>query len=500
MKKYVMALDQGTTSSRCILFDREGQICSMAQKEFEQSYPKPGWVEHDALEIWETQLSVARDAIAKLGISAREIAAIGITNQRETTILWDKRNGKPIYHAIVWQCRRTAPYCDSLQEQGYTEKIREKTGLLIDAYFSATKIRWILQNVPEAKALAESGNLLFGTIDTWLIWNLTGGQVHATDYSNASRTMLFNIHTLEWDTELLDLLEIPRSILPEVRPSSGIFGSTLPLLFGESIPIAGAAGDQQSALFGQACFSPGTAKNTFGTGGFLLMNTGNKPVFSQNGLVTTIAWGLGGKITYALEGSIFVAGAAIQWLRDELGLISSAGETEGLCREVPDTCGVYLVPAFVGLGAPYWDPYARGCLTGLTRGANRCHIVRAAVESMAFQTYDVLHAMEQDAGIPLAELRVDGGASANNFLMQFQADMLQKHELRPECIETTALGASYLAVLAVGFWNDKYDIRSNWALERTFAPVMEPKDRDIRLKGWKKAVRAALYFANDEEE
>jgi glycerol kinase len=349
--KYILSLDQGTTSSRAILFDQNGQMKSVAQKEFQQYYPHPGWVEHDALEIWETQLSVARDAIAKLGISAREIAAIGITNQRETTILWDKRNGKPIYHAIVWQCRRTAPYCDSLQEQGYTEKIREKTGLLIDAYFSATKIRWILQNVPEAKALAESGNLLFGTIDTWLIWNLTGGQVHATDYSNASRTMLFNIHTLEWDTELLDLLEIPRSILPEVRPSSGIFGSTLPLLFGESIPIAGAAGDQQSALFGQACFSPGTAKNTFGTGGFLLMNTGDKPVFSQNGLVTTIAWGLGGKITYALEGSIFVAGAAIQWLRDELGLISSAGETEGLCREVPDTCGVYLVPAFVGLGA-----------------------------------------------------------------------------------------------------------------------------------------------------
>ena len=335
--KYILSLDQGTTSSRAILFDQNGQMTSVAQEEFQQYYPHPGWVEHDALEIWETQLSVARDAIAKLGISAREIAAIGITNQRETTILWDKRNGKPIYHAIVWQCRRTAPYCDSLQEQGYTEKIREKTGLLIDAYFSATKIRWILQNVPEAKALAESGNLLFGTIDTWLIWNLTGGQVHATDYSNASRTMLFNIHTLEWDTELLDLLEIPRSILPEVRPSSGIFGSTLPLLFGESIPIAGAAGDQQSALFGQACFSPGTAKNTFGTGGFLLMNTGDKPVFSQNGLVTTIAWGLGGKITYALEGSIFVAGAAIQWLRDELGLISSAAETEGLCREVPDT-------------------------------------------------------------------------------------------------------------------------------------------------------------------
>lgn len=496
--KYILSLDQGTTSSRAILFDQNGQMKSVAQKEFQQYYPHPGWVEHDALEIWETQLSVARDAIAKLGISAREIAAIGITNQRETTILWDKRNGKPIYHAIVWQCRRTAPYCDSLQEQGYTEKIREKTGLLIDAYFSATKIRWILQNVPETKALAESGNLLFGTIDTWLIWNLTGGQVHATDYSNASRTMLFNIHTLEWDTELLDLLEIPRSILPEVRPSSGIFGSTLPLLFGESIPIAGAAGDQQSALFGQACFSPGTAKNTFGTGGFLLMNTGDKPVFSQNGLVTTIAWGLGGKITYALEGSIFVAGAAIQWLRDELGLISSAAETEGLCREVPDTCGVYLVPAFVGLGAPYWDPYARGCLTGLTRGANRCHIVRAAVESMAYQTYDVLHAMEQDAGIPLAELRVDGGAAANSFLLQFQSDITGVPVLRPSTLETTALGAAYLAGLAVGYWADLSEIRRNWQVSAAFSPAAESEKIKEKLAGWHHAVRQARL--SDEAE
>ena len=489
--KYILALDQGTTSSRAILFDQKGQMHSVAQKEFHQYYPQPGWVEHDAMEIWETQLAVAREAIAKEGISPEDIAAIGITNQRETSILWDKRNGKPVYHAIVWQCRRTAPYCDSLQEAGWTEKIREKTGLLIDAYFSATKIRWVLQNVPEAKALAESGNLLFGTIDTWLIWNLTGGQVHATDYSNASRTMLFNIHTLEWDKELLELLEIPVDILPEVRPSSGIFGHSLPILFGAAIPIAGAAGDQQSALFGQACFSPGTAKNTYGTGGFLLMHTGDKPVSSKNGLVTTIAWGLDGKITYALEGSIFVAGAAIQWLRDELHLISSAAETEELCREVTDTCGVYLVPAFVGLGAPYWDPYARGILTGLTRGANRSHIVRAAVESMAFQTYDVLHAMEQDAGIPLAELRVDGGAAANSFLLQFQSDITGVPVLRPSTLETTALGAAYLAGLAVGYWKDLTEIRRNWQVSCAFSPKLPKEEAEKKVTGWHHAVKQA---------
>lgn len=489
--KYILSLDQGTTSSRAILFDQNGQMHSAVQKEFKQYYPQPGWVEHDAMEIWETQLEVARQAIAKQGISLEDIAAIGITNQRETSILWDKRNGRPVYHAIVWQCRRTAPYCDSLQEAGWTEKIQEKTGLLIDAYFSATKIRWILQNVPEAKALEESGNLLFGTIDTWLIWNLTGGQVHATDYSNASRTMLFNIHTLEWDKELLELLEIPASILPEVRPSSGVFGSTLPILFGAAIPIAGAAGDQQSALFGQACFSPGTAKNTYGTGGFLLMNTGDKPVSSKNGLVTTIAWGLDGKITYALEGSIFVAGAAIQWLRDELKLISSAGETEGLCREVEDARGVYLVPAFVGLGAPYWDPYARGILTGLTRGANRCHIVRAAVESMAYQTYDVLHAMEQDAGIPLAELRVDGGAAANTFLLQFQSDITGVPVLRPSVLETTALGAAYLAGLAVGYWKDLTEIRRNWQVSCAFSPEATKEDAAEKVTGWHHAVKQA---------
>ena len=440
--KYILALDQGTTSSRAILFDRSGQPLSIAQKEFRQYYPQPGWVEHDAAEIWQTQLETARAVLEKQGISAAEVAAIGITNQRETAVLWDKRSGRPVCPAIVWQCRRTAPYCDSLKEQGLENMFREKTGLPIDAYFSATKIRWVLQNVPEAAKLAESGNLLFGTVDTWLIWNLTGGQVHATDYSNASRTMLFNIHTLEWDAEVLELLGIPESILPEVRPSSGLFGHSLPALFGAAIPIAGAAGDQQAALFGQACFSPGAAKNTYGTGCFLLMNTGGEPVSSQNGLITTIAWGLDGRVTYALEGSVFVAGAAIQWLRDGLGLISSAAETEGLCRSVADNCGVYLVPAFVGLGAPYWDPYARDVLTGLTRGANRAHIVRAAVESMAYQTCDVLRAMEQDAGIPLAELRADGGAAANAFLLQFQADITGVPVLRPSTLETTALGAA----------------------------------------------------------
>lgn len=489
--KYILSLDQGTTSSRAILFNEGGEMMSSAQKEFKQYYPKPGWVEHDPAEIWNTQLEVARAAIEKSGISAEDVAAIGITNQRETTILWDKRNGKPVHNAIVWQCRRTAPTCDSLKEAGWADKIREKTGLLIDAYFSATKIRWILQNVPAAKELAKSGNLLFGTIDTWLIWNLTGGQVHATDYSNASRTMLFNIHTLEWDKEILELLEIPASILPEVRPSSGVFGNTLPLLFGAAIPVAGVAGDQQAALFGQACFSPGTAKNTYGTGGFLLMNTGDTPVSSKNGLVTTIAWGLGGKITYALEGSIFVAGAAIQWLRDELKLISSAAETEGLCKEVPDTCGVYLVPAFVGLGAPYWDPYARGVLAGLTRGANRSHIVRATVESMAYQTYDVLHAMEQDAGIPLAELRVDGGAAANSFLLQFQSDITGVPVLRPSTLETTALGAAYLAGLAVGYWDDLTEIRRNWQVSAAFNPELSQEKAEEKVNGWHHAVKQA---------
>lgn len=490
--QYIMSLDQGTTSSRCILFDKAGNPVSMAQKEYRQIYPQPGWVEHDPMEIWQTQLEVAQRALTQKGLNASDIAAIGITNQRETTILWDKRTGKPIHNAIVWQCRRTAQMCERLKEQGYTDFFREKTGLLLDAYFSATKICWILDHVAGAREMAEEGNLLFGTVDTWLIWNLTGGQVHATDYSNASRTMLYNIHTLQWDTEILDLLKIPAAILPDVMPSSVRYGETLPFHFGAPIPITGAAGDQQSALFGQACFTPGSAKNTYGTGCFLLMNTGEQPVMSQNGLLTTIAWGLDGKVTYALEGSVFVAGAAIQWLRDELKLISSAPETEELALSVPDTCGVYLVPAFVGLGAPYWDSHARGILTGLTRGANRCHIARAALESMAYQTYDVLHAMEEDAKIPLAELRADGGAAANHFLLQFQADITGVPVLRPNTLETTALGAAYLAGLAVGYWKDLSEIRRNWGVSHAYSPKASKEDATILLEGWRKAIRQAL--------
>lgn len=490
--QYIMSLDQGTTSSRCILFDKKGAAVSTAQKEYRQIYPQPGWVEHDPMEIWQSQLEVAQKALEQKGVTAADIAAIGITNQRETTILWDKRTGKPIYNAIVWQCRRTAEDCEELAKKGYTDLFREKTGLLLDAYFSATKIRWVLNHVEGARKLAEEGNLLFGTVDTWLIWNLTGGQVHATDYSNASRTMLFNIHTLQWDTEILDILGIPASILPKVMPSSGVFGHTLPFHFGAPIPIAGAAGDQQSALFGQACFTPGSAKNTYGTGCFLLMHTGDAPVMSKNGLLTTIAWGLDGKVTYALEGSVFVAGAAIQWLRDELKLIGSAPETEELAMSVPDTCGVYLVPAFVGLGAPYWDPYARGILTGLTRGANKNHIARAALESMAYQTYDVLHAMEEDAGIPLAELRVDGGAAANNFLLQFQADITGVPVLRPKTLETTALGAAYLAGLGVGYWKDLSEIRRNWGVSHAYSPKASKEEAAEKLEGWQKAVRQTL--------
>ena len=490
--QYIMSLDQGTTSSRCILFDKTGTAVSTAQKEYRQIYPHPGWVEQDPMEIWQSQLEVAQRALTQAGLCAADIAAIGITNQRETTILWDKRTGKPIYNAIVWQCRRTAEDCERLAAAGYTQPLQEKTGLLLDAYFSATKIRWILEQVPGAQKLAEEGNLLFGTVDTWLIWNLTGGQVHATDYSNASRTQLFNIHTLQWDTEILEMLQIPASILPQVLPSSGIFGHTLPYHFGAPIPIAGAAGDQQSALFGQACFTPGSAKNTYGTGCFLLMHTGDTPVTSQNGLLTTIAWGLDGKVSYALEGSVFVAGAAIQWLRDELQLISSSAETEQMALSVPDTCGVYLVPAFTGLGAPYWDPHARGILTGLSRGANRSHIVRAALESMAYQTYDVLHAMEEDAQIPLAELRVDGGAAANGFLLQFQADITGVPVLRPKTLETTALGAAYLAGLAVGYWKDLSEIRRNWGVSHAYSPKASKEYAAGRLEGWQKAVRQAL--------
>ena len=465
MGKYVMALDAGTTSNRCILFDKSGKIISIAQKEFTQYFPQPGWVEHDADEIWSTQLGVAVEAMSKVGASAEDIAAIGITNQRETAIVWDKKTGEPVCRAIVWQCRRTAAYCDQLKEQGYTDMIREKTGLIIDAYFSGTKIRWILDHVEGAREKAEKGELLFGTVETWLIWKLTKGRVHVTDYSNASRTMLFNINTLEWDQEILDLLQIPKAMLPEPMPSSCMYGHTDPSYFGGPIPIGGAAGDQQSALFGQVCFHPGAAKNTYGTGCFLLMNTGEKPVFSQNGLVTTIAWGLDGKVEYALEGSIFVAGAAIQWLRDEMRLIDSAADSEYMAGKVKDTNGCYVVPAFTGLGAPHWDPYARGTIVGITRGVNKYHIIRATLESLAYQVNDVLGAMEADSGIPLTSLRVDGGASANDFLMQTQADIIGAPVKRPRCIETTAMGAAYLAGLATGYWKSREEVKENWAID-----------------------------------
>ena len=488
MSKYVMALDAGTTSNRCIIFDREGNQIAVSQKEFKQIYPHPGWVEHDPMEIWATQLGVAQEAILMARTEAKEIAAIGITNQRETTIVWDKNTGLPVYNAIVWQCRRTADYCETL-EKDYEDMIREKTGLKVDAYFSGTKIRWILENVPGAREKAEKGDLLFGTVDTWLIWNLTRGKAHVTDYSNASRTMLFNIHTLQWDDEILELLDIPKCMLPEVRPSSEVYGETDYTLFGDGIKIAGAAGDQQAALFGQTCFKPGEAKNTYGTGCFLLMNTGETPVTSTNGLVTTIAWGLNGKVEYALEGSIFVAGAAIQWLRDEMGLVENSPASERYARMVEDTNGVYMVPAFVGLGAPYWDPYARGAIVGLTRGANRNHVIRATLESLAYQTWDVLHAMEADSGIRLDSLKVDGGACANDFLMQFQADMIRAEVRRPVCIETTAMGAAYLAGLAVGYWSSQEDVKSNWQVSGSFVPQMDAKLAKEKLDGWHAAVK-----------
>ena len=497
MSKYVMALDAGTTSNRCILFDHEGNICSVAQKEFTQYFPKPGWVEHDADEIWSTQLGVAVEAMSKIGATAADIAALGITNQRETAIVWDKETGVPIHHAIVWQCRRTAEYCDSLKERGLTETFRQKTGLVIDAYFSGTKIKWLLDNVPGAREKAEAGKLLFGTVETWLIWKLTKGAVHVTDYTNASRTMLFNINTLQWDDDILRELDIPKSMLPRVAVSSEVYGKSAPEFLGGEIPIAGAAGDQQAALFGQTCFKLGEVKNTYGTGGFLLMNTGEKPVFSDNGLVTTIAWGLDGKVTYALEGSIFVAGAAIQWLRDEMHLIDSAPDTEWIAGRVQDTNGCYVVPAFTGLGAPYWDQYARGCIVGITRGVNKYHIVRATLESLAYQTNDVIRAMEADSGIRLAGLKVDGGASANNFLMQYQADVIGQQVLRPQCIETTAMGAAYLAGLAVGFWKDTDEIRQNWKTDRVFEPQMDSDERVRRLAGWEKAVRYSFGWAKE---
>ncbi len=498
MPKYMMALDSGTTSNRCILFDRAGRIVSVAQREFTQYFPQPGWVEHDANEIWATLLGVAVEAMQMAGAAAADIAAIGITNQRETTIVWDKATGEPVHHAIVWQCRRTSEYCDELRARGLTARFREKTGLVLDAYFSATKLHWLLENVPGVRERAAKGELLFGTVETWLIWKLTGGRAHVTDYSNASRTMLFNINTLDWDEEILAELNIPHSMLPKPLSSSGLFGTTDPSLLGGEIPITGAAGDQQAALFGQTCFQPGEAKNTYGTGCFLLMNTGEKPVFSQNGLVTTIAWGLGEKVTYALEGSIFVAGAAIRWLRDEMKLIANAAESEAVAQEVTDTNGCYVVPAFTGLGAPYWDQYARGAIVGLTRGCNRAHIVRATLDSLTYQTYDVLNAMRADSGIALASLKVDGGASANNYLMQTQADVIGAPVLRPTCVESTAMGAAYLAGLAVGFWRDQAEIRKIWAVDRTFEPQLDARSRDARLHGWHRAVQRAFDWAKEE--
>ena len=500
MAKYIMALDAGTTSSRCILFDKNGRICSMAQKEFTQYFPKPGWVEHDANEIWSTQLGVAVEAMLKIGASAADIAAIGINNQRETTVVWDRNTGKPVCHAIVWQCRRTAETCDELKKKGLTEAYRKKTGLVIDAYFSGTKLKWILDHVEGARERAKKGELLFGTVETWLIWKLTEGAVHVTDYSNASRTMLFDIHKLKWDEEILRELEIPACMLPEAKPSSFVYGQASPKFFGGEIPIAGAAGDQQAALFGQTCFQPGEAKNTYGTGCFLLMNTGERPVDSKNGLVTTIAWGLDGKVSYALEGSIFVAGAAIQWLRDELRLIDRAADSEPMARMVTDTNGCYVVPAFTGLGAPHWDPYARGTIVGLTRGVNRYHIIRAVLESIAYQTNDVLRAMRADSGIQLAALKVDGGASANDFLMQIQADLIQAPVHRPVCVETTAMGAAYLAGLAVGYWENKEDVIKNWSIDRIFQPEIGNEERDQRLAGWNRAVACARAWAAEWTE
>ena len=511
MAKYVMALDAGTTSNRCILFNEKGEMCSVAQKEFTQFFPKPGWVEHDADEIWATQYEVAKQAMENVGATAADIAAIGITNQRETTIVWDKATGEPVHHAIVWQCRRTAEYCDSLKDKGLVDKIREKTGLVIDAYFSGTKIRWILENVPGARQRAEAGELLFGTVETWLIWKLTKGKVHVTDYSNASRTMLFNINTLQWDDEnnitihmepgddeILAELNIPKCMLPEAKPSSCVYGEADPSLFGGPIKIGGAAGDQQAALFGQTCYKAGEAKNTYGTGCFLLMNTGEKPIFSKNGLVTTIAWGLDGKVNYALEGSVFVAGASIQWLRDQLRVVDTAPDSEYMATRVKDTAGCYVVPAFTGLGAPYWDQYARGVIVGLTRGCNKYHIVRATVESLAYQVNDVLQAMKADSGIDLAALNVDGGASANNFLMQTQADISGCPVNRPSCVETTAMGAAYLAGIAVGYWKDKEDVIANTSLDRTFTPAISAEERETRIKGWKKAVKCSFGWAKED--
>ena len=489
-----MALDQGTTSSRAVIFDHNGSIISMASKEFKQIYPKPGWVEHNPTEIYSSQIEIARDALSKANLTAVDIVSIGITNQRETTILWDKKTGKPIYNAIVWQCRRTAPICDQLKKKGLAEIIQKKTGLVVDAYFSGTKIKWILDNVKGVRERAKKGEVLFGTVDSWLIWNLTGGKVHVIDYSNASRTMIFNIHQLDWDEEILEEMDIPKAILPQPLPSSYVYGNTDKEIFGVEIPISGDAGDQQAALFGQACYEPGMAKNTYGTGCFILMNTGGKIVSSKNGLLTTIAWGVNGKVEYALEGSIFIAGAVVQWLRDELRMINSSEEIEKYALKVKDTNGVYLVPAFVGLGAPYWDMYARGTIVGLTRGANKEHILRAAEESIAYQSRDVLEIIQKDSGIGLKKLKVDGGAVRDNFLMQFQSDILGVPVVRPQVIETTALGAAYLSGLAVGYWKDKEEIAQKWKVDKEFSPNMDEKIKEKLYKGWKKAVSRSLNW------
>ncbi len=495
MAKYIMALDSGTTSNRCILFDEKGVMCSVAQKEFTQHYPEPGWVEHSAEEIWATLLSVAQEAMTNINANANEIAAIGITNQRETTIVWDKNTGEPVHNAIVWQCRRTSKYCDSLKEKGLTEKFRQKTGLVIDAYFSGTKLKWILDNVEGARERAENGELLFGTVETWLIWKLTKRAIHVTDYSNASRTLLFNINTLQWDDEILEELNIPKCMLPEAKPSSYVYGNTDSEFFGAPIPIAGAAGDQQAALFGQTCFNAGEVKNTYGTGCFMLMNTGEKPVFSNKGLVTTIAWGLDGKVNYALEGSVFVAGAAIQWLRDELKVIDSSTDSEYMAQKVEDTNGCYVVPAFTGLGAPHWDQYARGTIVGLTRGCNKYHIIRATLDSLCYQVNDVLQAMKADVGIEITSLKVDGGASANNYIMQTQANIINVPVKRPDCVETTAIGAAYLAGLAVGYWKSKEYVLKNWAIDRVFESNIGEEKRQEMIDGWNKAVGRSYDWA-----
>ena len=496
--KYIMSFDAGTTSNRCILFNKAGEICSIAQREFRQIYPKSGWVEHNANEIWATQYGVAAEAMQKIGASAKDIAAIGITDQRETTIVWDKKTGEPVYNAIVWQCRRTSEYCDYLKSKGLEQSFRQKTGLIIDAYFSATKLKWILDNVEGARKRAQDGELLFGTVETWLIWKLTKGKVHITDYSNASRTMLFNINTLKWDKDILAELDIPEKMLPAPMPSSCVYGETDKEFFGHPIKIAGAAGDQQSALFGQICFDRGEAKNTYGTGCFMLMNTGEKPVFSNNGLLTTIAWGLNGKVNYALEGSVYVAGACVKWLRDEMHIIDSAPEADYMASRVPDTNGCYVIPAFTGLAAPYWDQYARGTVVGLTRGVNKYHFIRAALESIAYSTYDLALQMEKDFGEKIQSFKVDGGASRSDFLMQVQADIINKELFKPTCIETTAMGAAYLAGLAVGYWKDTDAIKSNWTVEKIFKSSISDENREQRLKGWHKAVKYAMGWAKDD--